>query len=232
MFSYYGSKSKIVDYYPPPKKYDKIIEPFAGSARYSLKYFDRDILLVDKYEVIIKIWKWLQQCSVNDILSLPELSVNDRIQKNNFDCIEQYELMRFLLQQGTVGGNKVYPWGVKSFITQRKNIACNLYKIKHWDIRLGEYIDIDNQKATWFVDPPYQQGGHKYVCSNKKIDYSLLSEWCRSREGHVIVCENTNSSWLPFTPMVKMNGLKFKTMEAIWSNEPTNYNVHQCNIIY
>ena len=31
MFSYYGSKSKIVDYYPPPK-HKKIIEPFAGSA--------------------------------------------------------------------------------------------------------------------------------------------------------------------------------------------------------
>jgi site-specific DNA-adenine methylase len=35
MFSYYGSKSKIVKYYPCPA-HDKIIEPFAGSARYSL----------------------------------------------------------------------------------------------------------------------------------------------------------------------------------------------------
>jgi len=34
MFSYYGSKSKIVDYYPPPK-HKRIIEPFAGSARYT-----------------------------------------------------------------------------------------------------------------------------------------------------------------------------------------------------
>lgn len=47
MFSYYGSKSKVVDLYPSPK-FGKIIEPFAGSARYSLKYFDRDVLLVDK----------------------------------------------------------------------------------------------------------------------------------------------------------------------------------------
>ncbi len=54
MFSYYGSKSKVVDLYPSPK-FGKIIEPFAGSARYSLKYFDRDVLLVDKWEVIIKI---------------------------------------------------------------------------------------------------------------------------------------------------------------------------------
>jgi len=72
MFSYYGSKSKIVDYYPPPK-YGKIIEPFAGSARYSLKYWDREIMLFDKYVVIIKVWKWLQQCSKQDILNLPDI---------------------------------------------------------------------------------------------------------------------------------------------------------------
>ena len=30
MFSYYGSKSKIVGYYPKPE-HNKIIEPFAGS---------------------------------------------------------------------------------------------------------------------------------------------------------------------------------------------------------
>ena len=55
MWSYYGSKSKVVDLYPPPK-FDKIIEPFAGSARYALKWFDRDILLVDKYPVIVDLW--------------------------------------------------------------------------------------------------------------------------------------------------------------------------------
>ena len=59
MFSYYGSKSKIVDYYPPPK-HKRIIEPFAGSARYSLKYWQNDVLLVDKYEVVVNLWKWLQ----------------------------------------------------------------------------------------------------------------------------------------------------------------------------
>ena len=59
MFSYYGSKSKIVGYYPPPK-YGKIIEPFAGSARYSLKYWQNDVLLVDKYPVIVEVWNYLK----------------------------------------------------------------------------------------------------------------------------------------------------------------------------
>ncbi len=42
MFSYYGSKSKIVKHYPPPE-YDTIIEPFAGSARYALMYYNKNV---------------------------------------------------------------------------------------------------------------------------------------------------------------------------------------------
>ena len=76
MFSYYGSKSKIVNYCPPPK-HKRIIEPFAGSARYSLKYWQNDVLLVDKYEVVVNLSKWLQKCEPNDILKLPKLKQGD-----------------------------------------------------------------------------------------------------------------------------------------------------------
>lgn len=56
MWSYYGSKSKIVSKYPSPI-HSTIIEPFAGSARYSLKYWENDVILYDKYDVIIRLWK-------------------------------------------------------------------------------------------------------------------------------------------------------------------------------
>ena len=67
MWSYYGSKSKIINCYPPPK-HDMIIEPFAGSARYSLKYWNNVVILVEKYDLIVKLWKWLQQAQKEDIL--------------------------------------------------------------------------------------------------------------------------------------------------------------------
>lgn len=54
MFSYYGSKSKLVNLYPEPL-HDTIIEPFAGSARYSLKYWDKDIYLIEKDITLIKV---------------------------------------------------------------------------------------------------------------------------------------------------------------------------------
>lgn len=88
MFSYYGSKSKIVHLYPKPR-HSVIIEPFAGSARYALKYFDRDVILIDKYSVIIEIWKFLQLASEKDILGLPILKCGENLRDFNLSDLER-----------------------------------------------------------------------------------------------------------------------------------------------
>jgi hypothetical protein len=205
MFSYYGSKSKIVDYYPPPK-HKRIIEPFAGSARYSLKYWQNDVLLVDKYPVIIGIWKWLQECSKNDILKLPILKAGDKINRDDFDCIEQANFYGFIISAATRNPKlTVSPFGENKIESELQRIAEDLHKIKHWEIN----------------------GGEHYVKSNKQIDFSKLSEWCISRNGQVIVCENTKADWMPFKPMIDMSGAVHKTTEAIWSNLKTNYDNEQ-----
>jgi len=221
MWSYYGSKSKIVNHYPPPK-FDKIIEPFAGSARYSLKYFENDIFINDKYEVIYGIWKYLQQCSPGDIISLPKLKVGDKIIREEYDCIEQAWLMSFIIKSGTCWPELIVSkYGASAIEHRKRDIANNLYKIKHWKVTNYDYLEIKNTKATWFIDPPYQFGGHKYKYN--KIDFNKLATWSKSREGHVIVCENTKADWMEFKPMKEMMGAKFKTTEAIWSNLPTAF---------
>lgn len=220
MFSYYGSKSKIVDYYPPPK-YGKIIEPFAGSARYSLKYWDRDVLLVDKYPVIIDVWKYLQQASENDILGLPKMETGDCIDNYNLTDIERM-FLGFVVQTSSGMRKTVSPF-VEDTEPVLKKIASQLFKIRHWKFMFGSYERLENETATWFVDPPYQFGGHEYKHSNKNIDFKQLAEWCKSRLGQTIVCENTKADWMDFKPMVDMQGSMFKTTEAIWSNIPTNY---------
>ena len=227
MWSYYGSKGKIIDHYPSPK-YEKIIEPFAGSARYALKYFDNDILLIDKYEKIIRIWKWLQKASEKDILSLPNLKTGDKINRDDYDCIEQAWLFGFLVQVGVNAPRlTVSAFAEKNIPVQKKSIASQLYKIRHWDIKVGDYREIVNQEATWFIDPPYQFGGEWYVKNNTNIDYYKLGEWCMSREGQSIVCENTKADWLPFYPMIKMTGTIHTTTEAIWSNYKHDYQANQ-----
>jgi 16S rRNA G966 N2-methylase RsmD len=94
-------------------------------------------------------------------------------------------------------------------------IASNLYKIRHWDIRHGSYVDIPNEHATWFIDPPYQFGGEHYRYGNKAIDFVKLSEWCISRNGESIICENSKADWMKFEPLVEMQGVKFRTSECM-----------------
>jgi site-specific DNA-adenine methylase len=231
MFSYYGSKSKVVHLYPKPK-FDKIIEPFAGSARYSLKYFDRDVLLVDKYEVIVKIWKYLQAASPADIMGLPEPKPGEDVRKYKFDCEEAQMLTRFMVGGGLSWMQWVVsPQGFGAGVAmQKKNIAKSLFKIKHWKIQMGDYAGIPNEKATWFIDPPYQFGGHKYPQGNKNINFKFLADWCKSREGQIIVCENTKATWLPFYAMHEMTGAYSTTTEAIWSNYPHNFQARQASL--
>ena len=230
MFSYYGSKSKIVGCYPAPK-HDKIIEPFAGSARYSLKHFEKDVLLVDKYEVIVRIWHYLQAASERDIMSLPEPKLGETINRDDFDCIEQAWLMGFLVQQGVNAPRLTmskYADNSASINEKKKQVAEQLYKIKHWEIRLDDYTNIKNECATWFIDPPYQFGGEYYIKSNKHLDYESLAGWCKARTGQIIVCENSKASWLPFKQMAYGN--KRETMEVIWSNQHTVYDNEQQNL--
>jgi len=229
MFSYYGSKSKIVDYYPPPK-HKKIIEPFAGSARYSLKYWQNDVLLVDKYPLIIDVWKYLQQATERDIKGLPELKKGDNI--NNYNLTEQEKnLLRFCIVQGSASGQNIPSKYYCLGNIHRQNInriIKNLPKIRHWEIKLGSYDEIENEEATWFIDPPYMFGGEYYKKSNKQINYTKLADWCKNRIGQVIVCENIKADWLDFKPLRQIQGSRnTNTVEAIWSNHKTNYDAVQ-----
>lgn len=220
MFSYYGSKSKVVDLYPSPK-FGKIIEPFAGSARYSLKYFDREVLLVDKYQVIVDVWHYLQQASEKDILSLPDVNKGDDIRDMNLDYGARL-LVGFCINGGSIEPKNIGTDNViRNFNSWNKDkfrIAKELHKIRHWKIIQGDYKEIENQEATWYIDPPYQFGGELYKMSATELNFQELGEWCKSRNGQIIVCENTKANWLPFYPMRDMSGQAQRTTEAIWSN--------------
>ena len=226
MFNYYGSKSKIIHLYPTPK-FDKIIEPFAGSARYSLRFWQKDILLIDKYQTVVNVWNWLKQCSEKDILGLPKFEIGMNLNELNLSNEEKMFLGFFAGQGSLEPRMKVSPMAKHSFDTtpnRYKNIANNLFKIKHWQIKQGDYKDLMNENATWFIDAPYQFGGEHYKFNNKNIDFMQLSEWCKQRNGQVIVCENTKANWLPFKSVRKIQGVaNSNTTEAIWSNYQTNF---------
>ncbi len=215
MFSYYGSKSKIIKKYPKPLC-DKIIEPFCGSSRYALEYPEHDVLLVDRYKVIVDIWNYLINASVKDIEALPELERGDKIPEQLLQV--EKDLLGFAVNRGSPTPKHTYTtWAArdKEITRHKKRIIKYLDKIRHWKVQLGSYEDIPNQKATWFIDPPYQKMGIRY--EHKDIDYNHLANWCRERESQVIVCENLGADWLPFTELCSLRGQKKTSIEAIWT---------------
>lgn len=220
MWSYYGTKLRLAPKYPHPE-YSTLIEPFAGAAQYSLLHFDREVILVDKYEVIIRVWKWLQQCSPNDIISLPEIEAGTKVSDYLWDCDEAKWLIGFIIAAGVATPrNFPSPWRTTlrphAQEYKKKEIADSLYKIKHWKFILGDYTCLENIKATWFIDPPYQTGGIQYKHST--IDYKELAKWAKSRNGQVLVCENDKADWMDFKFLSDLHGVAHHTKEVLWTN--------------
>lgn len=88
--------------------------------------------------------------------------------------------------------NSYWGAGVKARLAEQVNY------IRHWQVEQVDYEELSNVEATWFIDPPYQIAGKSYTHGSKDIDYVDLGEWCKSRKGQVIVCENKGADWLPF----------------------------------
>lgn len=175
MLSYYGAKGRIVGCYPKPLN-NIIIEPFAGSGQYSLKYFEKDCRLYDKYPVIIEIWKYLQQCSVSDIMALKCPPVGTVVGYDKYDYEAQRWLVGFMIARvQRTPANTVTSFGIQRFDADKKKIAANLFKIRHWKFEVKSYEDIENIIATWFIDAPYQVGGETYKEGSRKLNFKHLA---------------------------------------------------------
>jgi len=217
-FSYYGSKWRLAKLYPSPE-YKSIIEPFAGSACYSLHYPHLDITLIDKSEVICSIWDYLTRVPESEILSLPLLQPKQKIPR--YLPVEAQRLIGFWTSKASVYPIKTMCngkylkstfWGARI----RYRIAKQLQYIRHWKIKHGCYSEVENNTATWFIDPPYKIGGNRYI--ENQIDYTALSRFCLERDGQVIVCENGKANWLSFREFIDTKGMRKNSKELIWTN--------------
>lgn len=227
-WNYYGGKYRIAPKYPKPR-YKTIIEPFAGAAGYSCRYPDREVLLVEKYEAIVHVWDYLIGVSSEEILRIPPVEHVDDLP--GWVPEGARLLVGFCMGAGRAQpGKRLSAGQARNLKTGRRyhgwtvdrieRTARDVMKIKHWQIRQGSYEDSPvREDATYFVDPPYVSGGHVYAHS--EIDYSKLGAWCKGLPGQVIVCENTNATWLPFCKFVRARsyGKKPSSEEVIWYRE-------------
>lgn len=220
MFSYYGTKKKLSPNYPKPQ-FDTIVEPFAGAAMYSLfgNNWEKQVILNDKYDRVYQAWNFLiNHASIEDIKGLPGFKAGLKLDDLNISDEEKTLLGFYANPASAVPKKTVSKRGEISWGRHKKYLIDNLYKVKHWKILNEDYNNLENIEATWFIDPPYQFGGQYYhsSVSNNHMDYNELSEWCYSRNGEIIVCENDKADWLPFKPLVELNGQLHKTMEVMY----------------
>ncbi len=229
---YYGGKWRAAPLYPPPQ-HDTIIEPFAGAAGYSLRYPHKRILLVEKYAVIAEMWRWLIGATEAEVRTLPIVrSVDDLPQSTPAGA---RALIGFCFayaahhpqRQITKGCMRKIESGARGCVTwneaQRERVASQVSRIRHWRVLEGEYTLAPDIRATYFVDPPYNNNaGKRYVWNSTHLDYPALARWCRSRRGQVIVCEQAGASWLPFDDfaLFREGPRGTRSREVIWTNDP------------
>lgn len=224
MWSYFGSKLRMIKEYPKPTT-GVIKECFCGAGPFAVEHFENDVYLYDKYPVIIDIWNYLKECSMQDIMSLKCPPKGTVLGYDGYDCDAQRYLIGFMIARvQRTPANTVTAFGLERFDADKKRIAANLFKIRHFKCECLSYEQIPNTNATWFIDPPYQIGGHTYKESNRKINYNNLGDWCRERDGQVIVCENDFATWLPFVPLKTIQGVAKQSREVIWTNTHTHFN--------
>lgn len=221
-FKYYGAKWKLAPKYPAPR-HDTIVEPFAGAAGYSLLHPDRRVILVEKYPVLAGIWRYLIKATPGEIMRLPDLRPGQAVDDLEIPQEARW-LIGFRINAATATParrpgkwmreepDSIRFWGPSA----RAMIAGQVDAIRHWQVIEGEYSAAPHVAATWFVDPPYQGAGVHYKHGSALIDYAQLGEWCRTRQGEVMVCENIGASWLPFEPFVPCWGAIRYTTEALW----------------
>ncbi|MGA2611456.1 MAG: DNA adenine methylase [Terriglobia bacterium] len=218
MFSYYGSKSKLAHLYPAPT-YDTIVEPFAGSAAYSLygNNWRKNVILYDSNPKISAIWRYLIDATEEDIEALPDLAPGEKVTSYPGLADAERWLIGFFINRGS-SMPKVTASRRSDGLTYKGYLRENLHKIKHWKVFGAGYASCPDLEATWFIDPPYQKAG-KYYFGHSKMDYADLSEWTRNRQGQVIVCENEGADWLPFRPLVAFRGSTKTQVEVIYLQE-------------
>ncbi len=226
---YYGGKWRAAPRYPAPA-HATIVEPFAGAAGYSLRYPDREVILVEKYHVIAEIWRWLIGVSADEVLAIPEV-----------DAVADLPAWvpaggRFLvgmcMNAAAVRPNKRISAGMFArralarycegwTAKMRDRAASQVTAIRHWRVIEGEYTAAPDVSASWFIDSPYRgRPGSHYTHGSSKLDYSALARWSRSRRGQTIVCEAAGADWLPFAPFGETNGMGgAPSREAIWTRD-------------
>jgi site-specific DNA-adenine methylase len=226
-FAYYGAKHGLAHKYPVPN-HDVVIEPFAGSAAYSIRHIQnlKQVILVEKDPAVVELWHRLFKMTVDDLDAIDSQLLLER-SSDPLICASGGSVNLAAALSGK--SSQITPRMRQDWHYLKRRIAKTLPHLSKIKIIHGSYEDAPDMEATYFVDPPYQVllnyrsikdgAGNAYRFGSNGIDYDHLSKWCMSRQGFVIVCEQQPASWLPFVPLSKLkNSQNISRMEVVWTS--------------
>ncbi len=212
MFYYFGRKGRLAPKYPAPA-YPVVVEPFAGSMGYTLHHQPTAAVGIESNPEVHA--AWVKVCSMTpaELASYPEPDVGSRVR-------DRWSMMAAGSHGTAVADSYLWTDRMSRDLAKQKRMAARSveYASLFIDYRLGDYTEAPDIAATWFVDPPYQNVARGY--GRRTIDYTELGDWCRSRLGQVIVCEQEGADWLPFHPLAEIKGTTNKrSVEVYWLND-------------
>lgn len=233
-FAYYGAKHGLAPKYPRPQ-HSVIVEPFAGSAGYSVYHapsVDR-VLLFDADPAVVDLWNRVKAMTPDDLDEITDcLAYGDRTSDPILGGLAGSSTLKATLSGAE---RQITPRMRADWPKVRRRIERTLPHLHKFDVVLGQYSDAPDIEATWHIDPPYKpillnrdrtltdQAGNAYRVGAESVDYSHLSAWCTSRRGLVMVCEQSPADWLPFFPLARqVNGAGAggaTRTEVIWRND-------------
>lgn len=231
LFKWFGSKWTAAKHYPAPI-HDTIVEPFAGSAGYSLRHHHKNVVLAESDAHLYTLWKWLVEEATETAIREMPINVPEGTDIRELGMSHgQTLLMKTWQRTNNVGTCfTVSSWGNKSgqwTENTRSRVASEFHHVKHWKIQPRAMVTMLEltDPCTWFVDPPYK---FNYQYRSSPIDYATLATQVEGLSGQVIVCEAVCSKtgkvpdWLPFTSF----------RDTVTSRRGSNNHHHSKELIY
>lgn len=231
LFKWFGSKWSASKHYPEPR-HGVIVEPFAGSAGYSLRHHEKDVILAENNVHILALWRWLvNEAAEGDIRDIP-INIPEGTDIRTLGLSDgQALLLKTWQRTNNVGdcwtvsswGNKPGQWTENT----RNRVAGEHHLVKHWHVTDDAFLLMKtaDRACTWFIDPPYQ---HNYQYRSAPVDHAELARIVGGLDGQIIACEaacpktGRLPDWLPFEPF----------RETVTSRRKATNNHHSKELMY
>jgi len=177
-FRYSGSKDELLGFLRnPPIGSNRIVEPFAGSARYGVYHQPDSLYLYEANTHMYELWKWLTtEATSEDLL---ELQSKRPIITRDVRELELPKAQETLMRLTCSG---VYVGQLSSWVMypQHRVDFSDIISVIHWlrdsvelcgnDFRQSAQHDSEDD-VMYFIDPPYLGTTGCYIDKDEKVNH-------------------------------------------------------------